>query len=119
MSSSSRLLGVDRVVIYNTSCGPDLNRLLQSYSQTGFVEMVSWPIHSVLNPSTGWLYSKSGGDVHYYGQLTTLNECLYRSMERSRYVLLNDIDEIIMPYKHDSLVSLMAELQKQHPTVTS
>ncbi|KAI9528736.1 hypothetical protein NQZ68_017334 [Dissostichus eleginoides] len=36
-------------------------------------------------------------------------------MERSRYVLLNDIDEIIMPYKHDNLMSLMDMLQKQQP----
>ncbi|XP_031165628.1 uncharacterized protein LOC116057354 [Sander lucioperca] len=110
-----RLLGVDRVVIYNTSCGPDLDRLLQSYSQEGFVEMVPWPIDHHLNPSRGWLFSQSGGDVHYFGQLTTLNECIYRSMDRSRYVLLNDIDEIIMPYQHNNLMSLMGMLQQQHP----
>ncbi|XP_043999527.1 uncharacterized protein LOC122846561 [Gambusia affinis] len=112
-----KLLGVNRVVIYNTSCGPDLDRLLQGYSQEGFVEIVSWPIDKYMNPSRGWLFSASGGDIHYFGQLTTLNECIYRSMERSRYVLLNDIDEIIMPYQHDNLTSLMDELQKQHPEV--
>ncbi|XP_069008711.1 uncharacterized protein [Embiotoca jacksoni] len=110
-----RLLGVDRVVIYNTSCGPDLERLLQVYSREGFVEMVPWPIDKHLNPSTGWLFSQFGGDVHYYGQLATLNECIYRSMERSRYVLLNDIDEIIMPYQHNNLMSVMNTLQQQHP----
>uniref|UniRef100_A0A3Q3W4Z5 Glycosyltransferase family 92 protein n=1 Tax=Mola mola TaxID=94237 RepID=A0A3Q3W4Z5_MOLML len=110
-----RLLGVDRVVIYNTSCGPELTRLLHGYSQEGFVELVSWPIDKHLNPSYGWLFSESGGDVHYFGQQTTLNECIYRSMGRSRYVLLNDIDEIIMPYQHNNLVSLMNMLQQQHP----
>ncbi|KAM7403340.1 hypothetical protein PAMA_004000 [Pampus argenteus] len=110
-----RLLGVNRVVIYNTSCGPDLNRLLQSYIQEGFVEMIPWPIDQHLNPSRGWLFSQHGGDLHYFGQLTTLNECIYRSMERSRYVLLNDIDEIIMPYQHDSLMPLMSMLKQQHP----
>ncbi|XP_041669214.1 uncharacterized protein LOC121526620 isoform X2 [Cheilinus undulatus] len=110
-----RLLGVDRVVIYNTSCGPELDRLLKTYSRTDFVEMVPWPIDLMMTPSRGWLFSQSGGDLHYFGQLTTLNECIYRSMERSRYVLLNDIDEIIMPYKHNSLMSLMSMLQQQHP----
>ncbi|XP_073338880.1 glycosyltransferase family 92 protein F13G3.3-like [Pagrus major] len=110
-----RLLGVNRVVIYKTSCGPDLDRLLQSYSQEGFVEIVPWPIDRHLNPSRGWLFSEHGGDVHYFGQLTTLNECIYRSMDRSRYVLLNDIDEIVMPYQHDNLKALMDTLQKQHP----
>ncbi|XP_034015565.1 uncharacterized protein LOC117500888 isoform X2 [Thalassophryne amazonica] len=110
-----RLLGVDRVVIYNTSCGPDLDRLLQTYTQEGFLEVVTWPIDQHLNPSRGWLYTKHGGDLHYYGQLTTLNECVYRSMDRSRYVLLNDIDEIIMPYQHNNLMALMDMLQQQHP----
>ncbi|KAG8013249.1 Beta-1 [Nibea albiflora] len=112
-----RLLGVNRVVIYNTSCGPELDLLLQSYSQEGFVEMVDWPIDKHLNPSHGWLHSEHGGDIHYYGQLITLNECIYRSMDRSRYVLLNDIDEIIMPYQHDNLGSLMNVLQQQQPNV--
>lgn len=113
----SRLLGVDRVVIYNNSCGSELDRLLQVYIEEDFVEMVPWPINSHMVPSHGWLHSESGGDVHYFGQQTTLNECIYRSMERSRYVLLNDIDEIIMPYQHEDLMSLMDMLTKQHPNV--
>ncbi|XP_037551240.1 beta-1,4-galactosyltransferase galt-1-like [Nematolebias whitei] len=112
-----RLLGVNRVVIYNTSCGPDLDRLLQSYTQEGFVEIVPWPINEHLNSSHGWHFSKHGGDIHYFGQLATLNECMYRYMERSRYVLLNDVDEIIMPYQHNNLMSLMDTLQNQHPDV--
>ncbi|XP_075873919.1 uncharacterized protein LOC142883145 [Nelusetta ayraudi] len=112
-----RLLGVDRVVVYNNSCGPELDRLLRVYSEEGFVEMVPWLIQEHLVPSHGWQHSASGGDVHYFGQQATLNECIYRSMARSRYVLLNDIDEIIMPYQHDDLMSLMNTLQKQHPNV--
>lgn len=110
-----RLLGVDRVVIYNTSCSQNFDRLLQIYSQEGFLEVVPWPIDKYLKPSPGWLFSQSGGDIHYFGQMTTLNECIYRNMERSRYVLLNDMDEIIMPYQHNNLMSLMDTLQKQYP----
>lgn len=106
-----------KVVIYNTSCGAELDRLLRVYSEEGFVEVVPWPINKHLVPSHGWKFSLSGGDLHYFGQQATLNECIYRSMERSRYVLLNDIDEIIMPYQHDNLMSLMNTLQNQHPNV--
>uniref|UniRef100_A0A3B3HLQ5 Glycosyltransferase family 92 protein n=1 Tax=Oryzias latipes TaxID=8090 RepID=A0A3B3HLQ5_ORYLA len=112
-----KLLGVNRVVIYNTNCGPDLDRLLKSYSQEGFVEIVPWPINQYLNPSRGWNFKEHGGDLHYFGQIITLNDCIYRSMERSRYVLLNDIDEIIMPYQHDNLNSMMDMLQSQHSNV--
>ncbi|XP_074548317.1 uncharacterized protein LOC141806608 [Halichoeres trimaculatus] len=112
-----RLLGVNRVVIYNTSCGPDLHRLLRSYSEQGFVEVVPWPINKHLNPSRGQVFSEHRGDVSYFGRSATLNECMYRSMERSRYVLLHDISEIVMPYKQSSLKALMDGLQKQHPKV--
>uniref|UniRef100_A0A4W5RFY5 Glycosyltransferase family 92 protein n=1 Tax=Hucho hucho TaxID=62062 RepID=A0A4W5RFY5_9TELE len=110
-----RLLGVQHVVVYNTSCGPDLERLLQSYTQEGFVEVVPWPIDQHMNPSRGWQLSEHGGDIHYYGQLTTLNDCVYRHMYQSRYVLLNDIDEIIAPYQHQTLPQMMDVLQRQNP----
>ncbi|XP_037550611.1 uncharacterized protein LOC119427105, partial [Nematolebias whitei] len=112
-----RLLGVNRVVVYNTSCGPELDHLLQDYAQEGFVEIISWPIEKYMNPSHGWLFSRHGGDINYYAQTTKLNECIYRAMENSRYVLLHDIDQIIMPYQHSNLVSLMDTLQQQHPNV--
>lgn len=114
---SRRLLGVNKVVIYNISSGPELDRLLHSYSQEGFLEIVPWPINWHLTLSRNWRFSEGGGDLHYFGQLTTLNECIYRSMHQSRYVLLNDLDQIIMPYQHDDLPSLMSDLQRQHPDI--
>lgn len=112
-----KLLGVQHVVIYKTKCGPDLEKLLKHYETEGILELVSWPIDKFLNPSSGWNIKRHKGDVHYYGQLVTLNECIYRHMYQSRYVLLNDIDEIIMPYKHTNLPSLMEDLQSAHPNV--
>ncbi|XP_062855598.1 uncharacterized protein LOC134318535 [Trichomycterus rosablanca] len=112
-----KLLGVQRVVIYNTSCGPDLEKLLQYYKKEGILEIVPWPIDQFLTPSSGWNFQMHGGDLHYYGQLVTLNECIYRNMYRSKYVLLNDMDEIIMPYKHKNLESLMDALQQEHKNV--
>uniref|UniRef100_A0A0E9X7Z0 Glycosyltransferase family 92 protein n=1 Tax=Anguilla anguilla TaxID=7936 RepID=A0A0E9X7Z0_ANGAN len=112
-----KLLGIQRVVIYNTSCGPELEKVLHYYSEEGILEIVEWPIDQFLIPSRGWNFKEHGGDIHYYGQLTTLNECIYRNMYRSKYVLLNDIDEIIMPYQHANLHLLLEDLQHKHPYV--
>ncbi|KAL4609364.1 beta-1,4-galactosyltransferase galt-1-like isoform X2 [Arapaima gigas] len=114
-----KLLGVEKVVIYNTSCGPDLEKVLLHYRDEGFLDVVSWPISNFLNPSKGWNFAEHGGDLHYFGQLSTLNECIHRNRYRSRYVLLNDIDEIIMPYQHANLELLMEDLQKQHPSAST
>ncbi|XP_031425874.1 uncharacterized protein LOC116221035 [Clupea harengus] len=110
-----KLIGVQRVVIYNTSCGPDVEKILKYYSKEGMLEVVPWPIDKFLKPSTGWSYDLHHGDIHYYGQLSTLNECMYRYMYQSKYLLMNDIDEIIMPYKHANLENLMGILQQQRP----
>ncbi|KAK2898749.1 hypothetical protein Q8A67_010167 [Cirrhinus molitorella] len=112
-----KLLGVQHVVIYNTSCGPDLEKLLKHYETEGILEIVSWPIDQFLNPSRGWNSQLHAGEIQYFGQLVTLNECIYRNMYQSKYVLLNDIDEIIMPYKHTNLASLMEDLQPAHPNI--
>ncbi|XP_034162234.1 uncharacterized protein LOC113533274 [Pangasianodon hypophthalmus] len=113
-----KLLGVQRVVIYNTSCGSDLDKLLQHYEKEGILEIVPWPIDQFLNPSAGWHAKLHKGELQYYGQLVTLNECIYRHMYQSKYVLLNDIDEIIMPYKYANLAFLMEDLQQEHRYVT-
>lgn len=81
------------------------------------MQVVPWPIDQHMNPSHGWQPSEHGGDIHYYGQLTTLNDCVYRHMYQSRYVLLNDIDELIAPYQHQTLPQMMDVLQRQNPKV--
>lgn len=114
-----KLLGVDRVLIYNTSCTPEFEKVLHSYVKDGMLEIIPWPIHRFFVPSKGWDYKKHPGEVHYFGQQATLNDCIHRNKQRSKYVLLNDADEIIMPYRHDSLHQLMAELQENNPHATS
>lgn len=110
-----KLLSVDHVVIYNTSCGPDLEKVLRSYEKDGILEIIPWPIHHFLEPSKGWNYELHSGEVHYYGQQATINDCIHRNRQRSKYVILTDADEIIMPYQHSSLHQLMAKLQQNNP----
>ncbi|XP_030634175.1 uncharacterized protein LOC115815358 [Chanos chanos] len=113
-----KLLGVQKMVIYNTTCGPDLRRMLHYYQDEGFLEIVMWPISNFLVPATGWKFKELKGDLHNYGQITVMNDCIYRNMYRSRYVLLADMDQIIMPYEHTNLLLVLQELQKQHTNVT-
>ena len=36
-------------------------------------------------------------EVHYFGQVAAINDCLYRNMFRSTFVLFSDIDEVAVP----------------------
>ncbi|KAL2093866.1 hypothetical protein ACEWY4_011178 [Coilia grayii] len=109
-----KIIGVQRVVVYKTTCGPHMEKALRYYQKEGILEVVPWPIDKFLKPSGSWRPDYSPGDIHYYGQVATLNDCIYHYMYQSKYLLLNDLDEIIMPYKHANLGDLMSSLQKKH-----
>ncbi|XP_075430003.1 uncharacterized protein LOC142467914 [Ascaphus truei] len=111
-----KLLGAHRVTIYRNSCHETVDKVLQYYVKEGFMEVISWPIDRYLRTSDKWHYSLDpNSEIGYYAQTATLNDCIYRNMYRSKFVLLNDIDEIILPVKHRDWKSLMNSLQEQYP----
>jgi len=64
---------------------------------SGLVEVIPWPLSRFLRVSRSWLVKDGPGDLHYFGQIPALNDCLYRYMYRSAYVALHDTDELILP----------------------
>ncbi|KAM9324225.1 glycosyltransferase family 92 protein F13G3.3-like [Gastrophryne carolinensis] len=112
-----RILGAQRVMIYLNSCSPLMEKVMQYYVRQGMLEIVPWPIERYLRPANAWHYSLDPKDIGYYGQLPTLNDCIYRNMYRSQFVLLNDIDEIILPFHHQTWDSMMEDLQRENPSV--
>uniref|UniRef100_A0A667X3X2 Glycosyltransferase family 92 protein n=1 Tax=Myripristis murdjan TaxID=586833 RepID=A0A667X3X2_9TELE len=109
-----QLLGVSRVVIYKTSCDADTQRLLDYYTDKGFIEVIPWSMSDHLNVSKSWRPEKAPGDLHYYGQIPALNDCVYRYMYQSRYVALHDVDELILPQSVDRWNDLMPLLEQKN-----
>ncbi|XP_069468244.1 uncharacterized protein [Ambystoma mexicanum] len=111
-----KLLGAQKVMIYNHSCSSLIDKVMKHYIAEGTVKVIPWPIDLYLDVSTKWhfLLDSCPKDLGYYGQLATLNDCLYRNMYKSKYVVFIDMDEIIMPKKHQNWTSMMADLQQQH-----
>ncbi|XP_053137656.1 uncharacterized protein LOC128338774 isoform X2 [Hemicordylus capensis] len=110
-----KILGVGKVVIYKNSCSPLMEKVLDFYAAEGTVEVIAWPIDSYLRVSSHWHYAMDAKDLGYYGQIAALNDCIYRYMYNTKYVLLNDIDEIILPMKYPNWGEMMQKLQKRHP----
>ncbi|KAM4696008.1 uncharacterized protein WCC33_014732 [Rhinophrynus dorsalis] len=113
-----KLLGAQKVMIYLNNCSSQVEDVLQYYVREGTVELIPWQIQRYLKPSRRWRHEADDNtDLGYYGQITTLNDCIYRNMYRSRFVILNDQDEIILPYKHQTWDTMMESLQQQNPEV--
>ncbi|XP_068122212.1 uncharacterized protein [Hyperolius riggenbachi] len=111
-----KILGASRVTIYNTSCSQNIDKVLHHYIEEGTLEVLPWPIDQHLKTSKEWRYSEGlTSQVGYYGQTAALNDCLYRNMYKSKFVLLHDIDEIILPVQDEDWFSLMEHLQRLHP----
>ncbi|KAL7400045.1 hypothetical protein ABVT39_005695 [Epinephelus coioides] len=109
-----QLLGVNRVVIYKTSNSPETQRILDYYIYKGFVEVIPWSLSKFVNVSRGWLPEHGPGDLHYLGQIPALNDCLYRYMYQSRYVALQDMDELILPQSVNSWLELVPLLEMKY-----
>ncbi|KAM3615472.1 uncharacterized protein V6R79_002812 [Siganus canaliculatus] len=109
-----QLLGVDRVVIYQTNNSPETQRVLDYYTHKGLVEVIPWSLSRFLKLSRGFLPEHDPGDIHYFGQIPALNDCLYRYMYQTKYMALHDIDELILPQSVNSWSELLPLLEKKY-----
>lgn len=109
-----KLLGVQRVAIYKTSCDSTVQKVLDYYVKSGFLEIIPWTVEKHIKVSMGWQREKSPGELHYHGQIPALNDCVFRYMYQSRYVALQDIDELILPLNVRTWTELLPELEKMH-----
>ncbi|XP_068440294.1 uncharacterized protein [Clinocottus analis] len=109
-----QLLGVNRVAVYKTSSSPETQRILDYYTSKGLVEVIPWSLSRFLNVSRGWLPLHGPGDLHYFGQIPALNDCVYRYMYQSRYVALHDMDELILTQSVKSWLELLPLLENKY-----
>ncbi|XP_026229563.1 uncharacterized protein LOC113171423 isoform X2 [Anabas testudineus] len=109
-----QILGVNKVGIYLTSSSPETQHVLDVYTRKGLVEVIPWSWSKYLKVSQGFMPFKDPGDLHYYGQIPALNDCIYRYMYQSRYVAMQDIDELILPQSVSSWLELLPILEKTY-----
>ncbi len=97
----SRILGAEHFTVYTHSVTNSVSKVLNQYIREGVAEVVDWkmPILS------------DGHSIRYYGQLVAMHDCLYRNMHTVKYLVFNDIDEVIVPRQHNNWTQMMAEVQ--------
>lgn len=95
MIEVNRMFGAQRFVFYNYSTGVDILPYIQSYVDEGIVEVIPWHVPVPVN--TWPPDPKVVPEIHYFGQVAALNDCLYRNLFRSRFIVFTDLDEILVP----------------------
>lgn len=92
----NRLLGADHFLFYNHSTGKEVDCLLKQYIQDETVSLLPWNLNM-----------KSQEEIRTEGLFAALNDCLYRTMYRFKYVLMIDFDEFVIPHSHDDILSMI------------
>ena len=112
MVEINRLFGAQKIIMYNHTLGADIVPYLNSYIREGVIEVVSWQIPVAVDvwpPQPG-----HQADIHYFGQLAAMNDCLYRMMSSVRYIAFTDMDELAVPRLHHNWLELIQHVQKLH-----
>lgn len=102
----NRAIGVQHVTMYDQSLTTEMVKMINEYRKQGFVELVDWKIH---NPDLR---------IANNGQVGTIQDCLYRYLRRAKYIMFVDLDEVIIPHRHDNLSDMMTFLSKKRKHVT-
>lgn len=107
-------LGADKIFLYNLEVHPNVTKVLEHYTSQGKVDVtpISLPGHQPNLPVLQHMYLKSKLNNKRQNELIPYNDCLYRNMYRYEYVALLDIDEVIMPIKHNNWAEMMDEVVK-------
>ncbi|EDX00865.1 uncharacterized protein LOC6523884 [Drosophila yakuba] len=114
-----RLLGAQKVVLYDAQMHPNMTRVVKDYLVTspGFVELRPMSLGRG-EPHVGRHFHhyamKADGFNRILNEMIPYNDCFYRNMYKFDYVGVFDIDEVIMPLGN---VTTWPELVKLARTV--
>ncbi|XP_050401585.1 uncharacterized protein LOC126818293 [Patella vulgata] len=95
----ARILGAQKFYIYDHGAPPEIRRILHLYRQQGLFEVIEWKLPVF--------------EIHYFGQLVAVNDCLYRNVGITKYVLFMDLDEMVIPRQHSTWLEMMKVLDKE------
>ena len=100
------VVGVEHVTIYNQNIGPLILKTLQSYQSKGFVDIIDWKLDNTENR------------IGVNGQLGLINDCFYRYLGKSQYILFIDKDELIIPHSKSNLKEMIKYINEGQHHIT-
>ncbi|KAJ3651685.1 hypothetical protein Zmor_017708 [Zophobas morio] len=113
------LLGAEKIHFYKYSVHPNIQKILDYYVKKGLTEVT--PFSLVGDFSQPFL---QGHFLEYMvshrrlQEVVSYNDCFYKHLHQFDYVVLLDVDEVIVPLQA-TWMELIRSLQKRYPSTTS
>ncbi|XP_059052828.1 uncharacterized protein LOC131847303 [Achroia grisella] len=101
---TNKLLGVDIIDMYIDRINKESLKVLSYYRHKGYVRLYQVPIKNKPGRSL-WQRRRD--------HIITYNDCLYRNIMESEFIIPLDVDEVILPKVADSLNVLIDRLSKR------
>ncbi|XP_067005571.2 uncharacterized protein [Anabrus simplex] len=113
------LFGADRFFIYVYSVHPNIQRVLDYYTEKNLVTTIpiTLPGRQPNEPFRRSQFLKRNLWQKRRNELIPYNDCLYRNIDTYKFVLPLDVDEVIVPVKVSSWKSIFDELLSEDPKV--
>ena len=102
-------LGAEIITVYLQNVPESFYTLMLPYIRRNVVEVIDWRLKPPL----------IDGYTKCWGQVGTINECIYRNLYRVKYVALIDIDEFIVPQNKQSMTEVLYNLDLLRPNASS
>lgn len=99
-------LGVEHFTIYYSSSSVDILNLINIYERKHLIKLIYWERNN------------ASMRMRNYGQYIKTNDCLYRYLNVSRYIINTDLDEILIPLKFTTLIEYIYYINKFYLNTT-
>ncbi|XP_045603841.1 uncharacterized protein [Procambarus clarkii] len=107
------LLGADKVFLYNLGIHPNISKVLDYYQSLGRVDVRELTLPGQQPNFRGLLHRYL--NEHYVRQwkneVLPYNDCFYRNMNLYKFIVLIDIDEVIVPKRGRDWRSLLEQVE--------
>ncbi|PIO74405.1 hypothetical protein TELCIR_03590 [Teladorsagia circumcincta] len=112
------LMGVSTVTTYVYTVPKRVKTVLDHYGKLGKLEQVplTLPGHSPNLPLVRSQYIARNRQQKRRHELIPYNDCLYRHISTHRYILILDIDELIVPMEHNNYFDLLKTIEQDTPS---
>ena len=96
-------LGAKIITIYLQNVSESYYEIMHPYIERGIVEVLDWKMYIPLVPE----YTK------HWGQTATISECIFRNINRVKYLGLMDVDEFFVPQSNLTIPEMFSVLEKR------
>ena len=97
----NRVFGAEKYQLYVESVSPRVASCLREYARRSIVEIQPWTVPPNIAPF-----------IYQHGQILAINECLYRLMYRTKYVVVQHVDQFTVPMRSDTWMSMLDSINK-------